>query len=75
VAVDADCVAQAMAFIDGVSSQHTVSTLLDLRAGRRLELDAMLGAAVRLGQRLGVPTPIANVLHAALRPYENGPPQ
>jgi 2-dehydropantoate 2-reductase len=74
VAVAEDAVARALAFIDGVSAQHTVSTLLDLRAGRRLELDALLGAAVRLGERLRVPTPICRVLHAALRPYEDGPP-
>jgi 2-dehydropantoate 2-reductase len=70
-----DAVAKAMAFIDSVGPQHTVSTLLDLRAGRRLELDAMVGTVVRLGAQLGVPTPVSRVLHHALKPYENGPPE
>lgn len=50
------------------------STLMDLTAGRRLELDALTGTAVRLGRTLGVPTPLNEVIYAALKPYENGPP-
>lgn len=46
----------------------------DLANGRRLEVDALNGAAARMGQRLGVATPINAVIAAALAPYRDGPP-
>jgi 2-dehydropantoate 2-reductase len=46
----------------------------DLANGRRLEVDALNGAAARMGQRLGVATPINAVIVAALAPYRDGPP-
>lgn len=70
-----DAVERALAFIKGVGPLHTVSMLLDLRAGRRLELEAMVGTAVRLGEQWGVPTPVTRVIHIALKPYEHGPPE
>jgi 2-dehydropantoate 2-reductase len=75
VELEPDLVQQHLAFADSVSPQHTVSTLIDLRARRRLELDAFQGTIVRLGQRLGVPTPINRVLFVALERFENGPPE
>jgi 2-dehydropantoate 2-reductase len=41
----------------------------DLIAGRRMELDALLGELVRRGERAGVPTPAAEALYAVLRPW------
>ena len=52
----------------------TSSMYYDLMAGRRLELEAINGAAVRLGRELGVPTPHNTVIYAALKPYSNGSP-
>jgi 2-dehydropantoate 2-reductase len=75
VALDADVVQQHLAFAGQVSPQHTVSTLIDLRAGRRLELDLFQGTMVRLGEKLGVPTPIHRVLYALLKPHADGAPK
>lgn len=51
----------------------TASSLYhDLAAGRRLELEALHGHAVRLGERLGVPTPMTFAVYAALRPHAAG---
>ena len=44
------------------------------RAGRRLELESLAGTAVRLGRELGVPTPLNEVVYAALKPHVDGPP-
>ncbi len=41
---------------------------------KRLELEALHGHAVRLGARLGAPTPMCFAVYAALKPYLNGPP-
>jgi ketopantoate reductase len=46
----------------------------DLVNGKRLELEALQGHAVRLGERLGVPTPGIFAVYAALRPSVDGPP-
>jgi 2-dehydropantoate 2-reductase len=44
----------------------------DLAQGRRLELEALHGHAVRLGERLGVPTPTVFAVYAALKPHAAG---
>src|SRR5262245_41111791 len=44
----------------------------DLAAGRRLELEALHGHAVRLGERHGVPTPATRAVYAALKPHAGG---
>ena len=48
--------------------------LQDLEAGRRLELEALVGSVVRLGRECGVPSPINDTIYAALKPYEWGKP-
>ncbi|NIO04134.1 MAG: 2-dehydropantoate 2-reductase [Proteobacteria bacterium] len=48
------------------------SILQDLLAGRRLELEYLNGAAVRLGREFGVSTPFNFVIYAALKPYVQG---
>ena len=44
----------------------------DLVTGRRLELEALHGYAVRLGERLGVAVPTIFAVYAALKPYVDG---
>jgi 2-dehydropantoate 2-reductase len=46
--------------------------LQDLEAGRRLELDWLTGAVVRLGAEAGVATPVSHEVYAALAPLRNG---
>ena len=48
------------------------SLLQDLDAGRPLELDAWSGGAVKIGQELGIGTPVNFAIYAGLKPYENG---
>jgi 2-dehydropantoate 2-reductase len=48
------------------------SMLEDLEAGRRLELDFLSGAVVRLGAEAGVPTPIHEVAYKALSMHAQG---
>ena len=46
----------------------------DLIHGKRLELEALHGHAVRLGERYGVPTPTVFAIYTALLPYRDGQP-
>ena len=72
VALGDDC--DAAQFISsGVDIHDTVqraSMCLDLEAGRPTEIEFINGAIVRLGQELGVPTPINTVITAAVRRLE-----
>ena len=49
------------------------SLLVDLEAGKRLEVGWLSGAVHRLGKKAGVPTPTHTAIYAALRPFESGP--
>ena len=48
------------------------SMLHDLEAGRRLELDWLTGAVVRLGTEHDVATPVTAEVHDALAPWRDG---
>lgn len=48
------------------------SMYFDLIQGRRLELDGMNGAVLRLGRKHGIPTPCNFAVVAALQPYAAG---
>jgi 2-dehydropantoate 2-reductase len=69
-----DFVDLCMAQIDGLHPGVFSSLHHDLVHGRRLELDALHGYAVRLGERHGVPTPALFTVYAALAPYVDGAP-
>jgi 2-dehydropantoate 2-reductase len=46
---------------------HKTSMLQDVEAGRRLELDALVGSVVELGGIVGVPTPTLRAIYQAAR--------
>lgn len=46
---------------------HKPSTLVDLERGRPMEIDALLGAVVEMGQLLGLATPTCDVVLALVR--------
>jgi len=48
------------------SAAHKVSTLQDLERGRRLEVDEILGYAVRQGEALGLPLPTVETCYSLL---------
>ena len=50
------------------------SMLVDLERGRRLELDWLSGALVRMGAELGVETPVHDWIATALGPWRMGKP-
>ncbi|HEX9475920.1 MAG TPA: 2-dehydropantoate 2-reductase [Candidatus Dormibacteraeota bacterium] len=46
---------------------HKTSMLQDLEAGRPMEIDALTGSVVELGDRLGIPVPHLRTLYAAVK--------
>ena len=57
---------QRMAGAEKVGA-HKTSMLQDLEAGRPLELEAVVGAVVELGERLGVPMPSTRAVYACAK--------
>lgn len=68
----ADVVDRIMKLAESIGPANTSSLYQDLLQGRRLELDALHGHAVRLGAELGVPTPTLFAVYAALKPHAAG---
>ena len=48
------------------------SLLIDLELGKRIEVEALQGAAVRRAASAGVPVPILSALYAVLKPWAWG---
>jgi 2-dehydropantoate 2-reductase len=47
--------------------KHKTSTLQDVERGRALELDALMGAIIELGQMLSIPTPHIDAVYACVK--------
>lgn len=70
VNLETDVVEQALAIVDGAAPTIKPSMQRDVESGRRSELESMIGVVCRQGRELGVPTPVADVIYAALLPIE-----
>jgi len=63
-------VAKTMEFLDALPSGGTASMQRDIMDGKPSELETQTGAVVRLGQELGVETPVNNFIYNCLLPME-----
>ena len=70
VALDADVVQKSLDFIDNAAPHIKASMQLNVEAGRRTELESIIGVIGRKGRELGVPTPTADFIYAALLPID-----
>ena len=57
---------QRMAGAEKVGA-HKTSMLQDLEAGRPMEIDAVVGAVVELGERLDVPMPVTRAIYSCVK--------
>jgi 2-dehydropantoate 2-reductase len=64
---------RVIAYVDALPPSTRSSLLIDLQAGKRIEIESLAGSVVRRGKLTGVPTPIMAGLYAALRPHAAGP--
>ena len=72
VDLDQNIVQDTIEYIEGALEEMHASMHADILAGRPLELEALNGAVVRAGISAGVPTPINDVIYAALKPFVSG---
>jgi 2-dehydropantoate 2-reductase len=69
-----DAVERGMSALDTLGAGAYSSLHHDLIHGKRLELEALQGHAVRLGERHGISTPTLFAVYAALKPHLDGTP-
>jgi len=70
VKLDEDVVKKTLAFIDSTEPGIKPSMQRDVESGKPSELEAMIGAVVRLGAEHNVPTPVMKFVYAMLKPGE-----
>jgi 2-dehydropantoate 2-reductase len=70
VALPAETAAKTLAYIDTLPPEGTASMQRDIMEGRPSELEAQVGAVVRLGERLGLPVPVHRRIYDTLLPLE-----
>ncbi len=70
VVLPADAVPRTLGFLDALAPGATSSLQRDFEAGRRTELDAQMGAILRLGAAAGVESPANRLLYDCLLPQE-----
>ena len=70
IALPKDVVGKTLAFMDSMPPSGPASMQRDIMEGRPSELEAQNGAAVRLGQEVGVATPLNTFIYNSLLPLE-----
>lgn len=64
-----DIIAQRKVF-PNIPYENKPSTLQDIEAGRRTEVDIFAGAVLRMGKELGIPTPCNEFFYHAIKVLE-----
>ena len=72
VPVAADVVERIVPYVEGIPGTMRSSLLIDLQAGKRIEVEALQGAVVRRAAKLGLPVPIISTLYAVLKLHAAG---
>jgi 2-dehydropantoate 2-reductase len=72
VPVAADVVDRIVPYVEGIPGTMRSSLLIDLQAGKRIEVESLQGAVVRRAAALGVPVPIMATLYSVLKLHAAG---
>jgi 2-dehydropantoate 2-reductase len=75
VTISADRFATLEDYMTNIPGSTRSSLLIDLEQGKRIEVEALQGAALRRAAGHGVPVPITATLYAALKAWESGNPR
>ena len=73
VAISANRFDTLREYMENLPPTTRSSLLIDLEQGKRIEVEALQGAAVRRAAKHGVPVPIVSTLYSLLKAWENGP--
>lgn len=67
IPLDGDIIEKTTSLINGFPENTRSSLLVDLEAGKRLEIDALNGTVMRLGEEHGVSTPTNRFIYLCLK--------
>jgi 2-dehydropantoate 2-reductase len=70
IALSEEAIRKGMAFVDNLPPTATASMQRDIMAGRPSELASQNGAVVRLGQEVGMASPVHTFIYHSLLPLE-----
>jgi 2-dehydropantoate 2-reductase len=70
IALPEEIIGNTLDFMDSLPPTGTASMQRDIMEGRRSELESQTGAVVRMGQEVGVETPINAFIYHSLLPQE-----
>jgi len=73
VRLPSGAVTKIVRYVDSLQPTVRSSLLIDLQQGKPLEVEALLGSAVRRAKRRRVRVPIMAAWYAVLKPYATGP--
>ena len=71
IMIDIDYAKNHLEFLNKLPYDNKPSTLQDILAGKKTEVDMFAGTVMRLGQEAGVPTPLNEFLFHAIKLMEN----
>jgi len=74
VVISSDRFERLEEYMNSIQPSTRSSLLIDLEMGKRIEVEALHGAAVRRAEKHGMAIPIVSTLYAILRPWAHGPP-
>jgi 2-dehydropantoate 2-reductase len=75
VTLSADRFETLREYMDSIPATTRSSLLIDLEQGKRIEVEALQGAALRRAAAHGLPAPIVASLYAVLKPWASGNPR
>lgn len=75
VTISADRFETLQHYMDNIPPTTRSSLLIDLEFGKRIEVEALQGAALRRAKKHGLAMPIISTLYAVLKPWAGGNPR
>jgi 2-dehydropantoate 2-reductase len=73
VSISADRFERLQEYMNSIPPSTRSSLLIDLEMGKRIEVHALQGAAVRRAAKHGLAMPVITALYAVLKPWADGP--
>ena len=70
IALPEEVIGNTLDFMDSLPPTGTASMQRDIMEGRHSELESQTGAVVRMGQEVGIETPINTFIYHSLLPQE-----
>jgi 2-dehydropantoate 2-reductase len=72
IALPSGVIERIIKYVDEIPGPTRSSLLIDLQQGKQIEVEALVGAAVRRAEKAHVAAPVMSAWYAVLKPYAAG---